>query len=102
MVIWPPSTVPMTTSSSVSANSSTSGVLSSLPRCSRPRVQAKIDAIGLVDVGLPCWCWRKWRVTVPCAASASTVLPSAVISTDVIRPSEPKPWAMMSDCTSPS
>jgi hypothetical protein len=29
---------------------------------------------------------------VPCAASASTVRPSGVISTLVIRPSEPKPW----------
>ena len=36
------------------------------------------------------------------AASASTVLPSGVISTEVIRPSEPKPWATVSDCTSPS
>ena len=80
----------------------TSGVSSIRPRAARPRVQAKIEAIGLVEVGLPCWCWRKWRVTVPCAASASTVLPSAVISTLVIRPSEPKPWATVSDWTSPS
>ena len=72
------------------------------PRADRPRVHAKIDAIGFVEVGLPCWCWRKWRVTVPCAASASTVLPSGVISTLVIRPSEPKPCATVSDCTSPS
>ncbi len=28
------------------------------PRADRPRVQAKIEAIGLVEVGLPCWCWR--------------------------------------------
>ena len=40
------------------SNSVTSGVLSRMPRCLRPPVQAKIDAIGLVDVGLPCWCWR--------------------------------------------
>ena len=37
------------------------------PRCERPRVHAKIEAIGFVEVGLPCWCWRKWRVTVPWA-----------------------------------
>ena len=72
------------------------------PRAASARVQAKIEAIGLVEVGLPSWCWRKWRVTVPWAASASTVLPSGVISTLVIRPSEPKPWATVSDCTSPS
>ena len=35
-------------------------------------------------------------------ASASTVLPSGVISTEVISPSEPKPCATSSDCTSPS
>jgi hypothetical protein len=29
-----------------------------LPRYLRPCVQAKIDAIGLVDVGLPFWCSR--------------------------------------------
>ena len=72
------------------------------PRAARPRVQAKIEAIGLVEVALPFWCSRKWRVTVPWAASASTVLPSGVISTQVIRPSEPKPWATVSDWTSPS
>ena len=80
----------------------TSGCRSIRPRAARPRVQAKIEAIGLVEVGLPFWCSRKWRVTVPCAASASTVLPSGVISTLVISPSEPKPWATVSDCTSPS
>ena len=67
-----------------------------------PWVQAKIEAIGFVEVALPCWCWRKWRVTVPWAASASTVLPSAERSTLVMSPSEPKPWATVSDCTSPS
>ena len=29
-------------------------------------------------------------------------LPSGVISTEVISPSEPKPWATWSDCTSPT
>lgn len=33
-----------------------SGVLSSLALCSSPLVQANIEAIGLVDVALPCWC----------------------------------------------
>jgi len=42
-------------------------------RCASPRVQAKMEAIGLVDVDWPFWCCREWRVTVPWAASASTV-----------------------------
>ena len=58
LVIFPLSTVSMHTRSSVSANTVTSAVLSSLPRWARPRVQAKIDAIGFVEVGLPCWYWR--------------------------------------------
>src|SRR5699024_2463042 len=56
LVIFPSSTVLMTTSSSWCANSVTSGVPSSLPRCSRPRVDAEIEAIGLVEVGLPSGC----------------------------------------------
>ena len=28
------------------------------PASLQPRVHAKIEAIGLVEVGLPCWCWR--------------------------------------------
>jgi hypothetical protein len=35
-------------------------VLSSWPRWTRPRVQAKIEAIGLVEVSLPFWCSRSW------------------------------------------
>jgi hypothetical protein len=31
---------------------------SSLARWARPRVQAKIEAIELVEVSLPFWCWR--------------------------------------------
>src|SRR5690606_39256274 len=58
LVILPLSTVSMTTFSRVSAKPTTSGVESSLPRCCKPRVQAKIEAIGLVEVGLPCWCCR--------------------------------------------
>ncbi len=57
-VISPASTASMHTASSASANAVTSGVSSSLPRWARPRVQAKIDAIGFVDVGLPFWCSR--------------------------------------------
>ena len=98
----PLSTVSTQTFSSAVANLASAALSSSAARCDRPRVQAKIDAIGLVDVSLPCWCWRKCRVTVPWAASASTVLPSGVIRTDVISPSEPNPWATVSDCTSPS
>ena len=58
LVILPLSTVSTQTFSSVSANFTTSGVPSNLPRYLRPRVQAKIDAIGLVEVGLPFWCSR--------------------------------------------
>src|SRR6476469_209294 len=57
-VIWPPSTVSMQTRSSVSANRTTSGESSNFPRYLRPPVQAKIEAIGLVEVALPCWCMR--------------------------------------------
>jgi hypothetical protein len=31
-------------------------LLSSLARCRRPRVQAKMEATGFVLVSLPCWC----------------------------------------------
>jgi len=75
------------------ANRMSGSLASSLARCSRPRVQAKMLAMGLVLVLRPFWCSRKWRVTVPCAASASIVLPSGQTSTLVIRPSEPKPYS---------
>src|SRR5262249_46388526 len=58
LVILPLSTVSTQTRSSVSAKAVTSGVPSSFPRCASPLVQAKIDAIGFVEVGLPCWCCR--------------------------------------------
>ena len=58
LVIRPDSTVCTQTSSRVRANSVTSGVPSSLPRCFRPPVQAKLDAIELVEVSLPFWCSR--------------------------------------------
>ena len=45
---------------------------------------------------------RWWWLVVPWAASASTVFPSGQIKTDVMRPKEPKPWATISDSTSPS
>jgi hypothetical protein len=38
---------------------------SSLARKARPRVQAKMEATGLVDVSRPFWCSRQCRVTVP-------------------------------------
>ena len=53
-VILPDSTVSIHTSSSLWQNSINSRLLSNLPRKANPRVHAKIDAIGLVDVGLPC------------------------------------------------
>src|SRR5579859_1489986 len=55
LVIFPPSTVAMQTSSSAVAKRATSGVWSSFARWARPRVQAKIDAMGLVLVTLPAW-----------------------------------------------
>jgi len=48
-------TVSMTADSRDSAKATTSGVLSSVPRWIRPRVQAKMLAIGLVEVSLPFW-----------------------------------------------
>jgi hypothetical protein len=38
--------------------------------CARPRVHAKMLATGLVLVGLPFWCSRQWRVTVPAGAAS--------------------------------
>src|SRR5207249_9656745 len=55
LVILPDSTTSTQTFSSVSANLTTSGVASMRPRNMSPRVHAKIEAIGLVEVGLPCW-----------------------------------------------
>lgn len=43
---------------------------SSLARCASPRVHAKMLATGLVDVGLPFWNSRQWRVTVPAVGKA--------------------------------
>ena len=41
---------------------SSSGVLSSFALCDKPRVHAKIDATGLVDVGSPFWyCLKTWK-----------------------------------------
>ena len=54
-VILPDSTTSTQTFSNVSANLITSGVPSMRPRNISPRVQAKIEAMGLVEVGLPCW-----------------------------------------------
>ncbi len=58
LVISPASTASTQTCSRVSAKRVTSGVSSSLPRCLSPPVQAKIEAIGLVEVLLPFWCSR--------------------------------------------
>jgi hypothetical protein len=48
----------------------------------RPRVHANIEAILLVLVSPPFWWTLKCRVTVPWAASASTVFPSGHICTE--------------------
>ena len=53
----PPSMVSMAASSSVSANSTTSGVPSSSPRLRRAPVQAKMEAMELVEVFSPFRCW---------------------------------------------
>ena len=42
----------------VSENFISASLSSSLARWARPRVQAKIEAIELVEVSWPCWCWR--------------------------------------------
>jgi hypothetical protein len=65
-------------------------------------VHAKIDAIGLVDVFSPFCHWPVVPGDRAVGGLGLDVRPSGVISTDVIRPSEPKPWATVSDCTSPS
>lgn len=59
LVYLPDSTQSMQAFSRSEANFSSSGVSSNFARCSRPRVHANIDAIGLVDVGKPCWCCLK-------------------------------------------
>jgi CRP-like cAMP-binding protein len=53
LVIEPASTVSTQTLSRVVANFASAALLSSLARWARPRVQAKIDAIELVEVSLP-------------------------------------------------
>ena len=93
--------VSITAPSRARAKSTTSGVPSSSPRRAMAPVQAKIEATELVEVSSPRWWRRKWRVTVPCAASYS-YFPSGLTSTEVIRPRLPKPSATMSLITSPS
>src|ERR1700687_2117132 len=53
LVMKPASTVSTQAFSSVSANLPSASLLSSLARCDSPRVQAKIEAIELVEVSLP-------------------------------------------------
>jgi hypothetical protein len=53
---------------------------SSLARCARPRVQAKMEAMGLVEVGLPFWNSRQCRVTVP-EPAATCASDSAALET---------------------
>src|SRR5215213_5066810 len=58
LVMKPASTVSTQTFSSVLANFASSSLLSSLARWASPCVQAKIEAIELVEVSLPFWCSR--------------------------------------------
>src|SRR3981081_4693703 len=53
LVMKPASTVSTQTFSSVGANFASASLLSNWARCDSPRVQAKIDAIELVEVSLP-------------------------------------------------
>lgn len=57
-VIYPFSTASIVDCSSFSQKSLSSGRLSSLALWRRPLVQAKIEAIELVEVSFPFWCWR--------------------------------------------
>ena len=56
LVISPCSTASMVEASRVWQNFSSSGRLSSLALWRRPLVQAKMEAIELVEVSLPFWC----------------------------------------------
>ena len=58
LVMKPASTVSTQTFSRVAANLASSALSSSLARWARPRVQAKIEAMELVEVDWPFWCWR--------------------------------------------
>src|SRR5450755_4084262 len=58
LVMSPASTVSTQTFSSVCANLASSALPSSLARWESPRVQAKIEAIELVEVSRPFWCSR--------------------------------------------
>lgn len=57
-VMYPFYTVSITLLYKASQKTVSSGVLSSLARCRSPLVQAKMLAIELVDVYLPCCHWR--------------------------------------------
>ena len=102
LVICPHSTVSTQTCSSVSAKPTTSGravELAAVRQAAGPG-EDRGDRVGrglLALLVLP---------VVPGHRAVRRlgldVLPSGVISTEVIRPSEPKPCATVSDCTSPS
>lgn len=64
-VIFPALMVSRVAFSRISQKSCRASFLSSLARWARPRVQAKIEATGFVDVGWPFWYCLQWRVTVP-------------------------------------
>ena len=60
LVMWPRLTAAMHAVSSARLKRASSLLLSSLARCSKPRVHAKIDAMGFVDVSPPC-SWKRRR-----------------------------------------
>jgi len=65
LVILPLFTVSITAASRDSQNAASFPFLSNKARCCKPLVQAKIDAMGLVEVSLPAYQSRKCLVTVP-------------------------------------
>jgi len=90
LVYFPPSTVSMTVDSKDSQKFLNPVFPSNLALWSKPLVQAKIEAIELVEVSYPFSCYLKCLVTVPWAASDSTTSPGAT-KTEVISPRDPYP-----------
>mmetsp|Transcript_34078 Transcript_34078/g.90335 ORF Transcript_34078/g.90335 Transcript_34078/m.90335 type:complete len:232 (-) Transcript_34078:936-1631(-) len=100
LVMWPCSTVSFAAFSSLSAKLLSWKLSSSLARCWRPWTQAKMQLRGLM-AGLP-WLMLVAASVAAWCDSAVRTLPSGLTSTEVISSSEPKPCAIISDCTSPS
>ena len=90
LVISPPLTVSITAFSNFSQKIMRAPFLSRIALCYNPLVQAKIEAIGFVEVSFPFCHSLKCLVTVPWAASDSK-LPSGLMRTEVINPRDPYP-----------